>query len=463
MHVSRRQFLATAATVASTVSAMGCVGPHVAPYGHRSSYLGGIVGPQNGSTVFRWIDAALQQVRDQRIPPPRAAYTYALPLASGFLAANGVVGAYDEPFGIGSGPRDADPEVAYGVAFATAAAEAFQQPFLFDRMAFLNRFPASEAKTLGVEWGRAVGRRVLKIRTDDGSEPSEVNYYLGRYRRRTDSLRWRPTGPFYAATPGPAYPSFDRGLHPGHGRIRPWTMTRCAQFRVPAFHDPAGPRFADEFDTIRRLGGADSALRTEEQSEIALFWEDGPWGVTPPGHLICIAVQLLQDRGLDFIELARAFALIGMTQCDASICAWDGKYHYDIVRPESAIRARAPVFANPDPRVTLQPGWRSYIPTPEFPAYPSGHSTFASAGAEMIALLLGRDEVSFSGRSPDEVLWPQLKGVTRHWSSLSRMAEENGMSRLYGGVHWEIDHTEAMKAGRAIARQAFRSTFPAKA
>ena len=344
-----------------------------------------------------------------------------------------------------------------------AAAEAFQQPFLFERMAFLDRFPGSEAKTLGVEWGRAVGRQVLRMRTDDGSEPSEVNYYLGRYRRRTDSLRWRPTGPFYAATPGPAFPSFDRGLYPGHGRIRPWTMTGCAQFRAPEFHDPAGAQFADEFDTIRRLGGADSTLRSEEQSEIALFWEDGPWGVTAPGHFICIAVQLLQDRGLDFIELARAFALIGMTQCDASICAWDAKYHHDIVRPESAIRARAPAFANPDPRVALQPDWRSYIPTPEFPAYPSGHSTFGAAGAEMIALILDRDDVSFSGQSPDEVLWPQLKGVTRHWTSLRQMAEENGMSRLYGGVHWEIDHTEATKAGRAIARQAFRSTFPARA
>ena len=81
----------------------------------------------------------------------------------------------------------------------------------------------------------------------------------------------------------------------------------------------------------------------------------------------------------------------------------------------------------------------------------------------MIALILGRDDVSFSGRSPDLVLWPQLKGVTRHWTSLSAMAEENGMSRLYGGVHWELDHTEGAKAGRAIARQAFRSTFPRKA
>ena len=181
-------------------------------------------------------------LRDQRVAPPRAAYLYALPMACGFLAANGIVRRYDEPFGIGHGPRGADPEVAYGVAFAAAAAEAFQQPFLFERMAFLDGFPGSEAKTLGVEWGRAVGRQVLRMRTDDGSEPNEVNYYLGRYRRRTDSLRWRPTGPFYAATPGPAFPSFDRGLYPGHGQIRPWTMTGCAQFRATSDSTMRRPR-----------------------------------------------------------------------------------------------------------------------------------------------------------------------------------------------------------------------------
>ena len=383
-------------------------------------------------------------------------------MSAGFLAANGIVQAYDEPFGIGAGPADGDPEVAYGVAFAIAAAEAFQQPFLFERIAFLNRFPGCEAKFLGIEWGRAVARQVLKMRTGDGSEPSKVNFYLGRYKRRTDSLRWRPTGPFYSATPGPAFASFDRCLFPGHGMIKPWTMTSGSQFRVSDFLDPASPEFAEEFDTIRRLGGADSIVRTADQSQIALFWEDGPWGITPPGHFIYIAMQVLQERELSFIELARAFALIGMTQCDASICAWDNKYYYDIVRPESAIRMRAPKFGNPDPRVAQQPNWRSYIPTPEFPAYTSGHSTFGAAGAKMIARIIGRDDIAFSGRSPDEVLWPQLKGVTRHWTSLSHMTEENGISRLYGGVHWGIDNTQAMKAGRAIAQQAFRSTFPAK-
>ena len=457
MFHSRRNFLA-AATAATALTMAGCVGSP----GSRSSYTRQILKPQNRNAVFDWVDAALQQVRDQRILTPRAAYNYGLATAAGFLAANGIVRAYDEPFGIGAGPSDADPEVAYGVAFAIAAAEAFQQPFLFERIAFLNRYRGSEAKSLGVQWGRAVGQKVLDMRTHDGSEPSRVNYYLGRYNRRTDCLRWRPTGPFYSASPGPAFASFDRGLFPGHGRIEPWTMTSSSQFRMADFHDPASPEFAEEFDTIRRLGGADSTVRTADEAEIALFWEDGPWGITPPGHFIYIAMQLLQDRGLSFIELARAFALIGMTQCDASICAWDNKYHHDIVRPESAIRMRAPEFGNADPRVAGQAGWRSYIPTPEFPAYTSGHSTFGAAAAEMIALIYGRDDIAFSGRSPDEVLWPQLNGVTRRWTSLTQMADENGMSRIYGGVHWNIDNMEALKAGRAIARQGFRSIFPVK-
>jgi len=454
MLTSRRRFLGGAAA-ASALLTTGCVGS----FGSSASYLSQFLKPENQNTVFHWVDVVAQQVRDQRVPPPRAAYNFAMPLAAGFLASNGISGIYEQPFGVGTGPTNADPEVAYGVAFAIAAAEVFQQPFLFERMAFLDRFPEGEAKSLGVAWVEKVGRHIVDMRTDDGSEPSEANYYLGRYERRTDALRWRPTGPFYTASPGPAFGSFARGLFPGQGQIKPWTMSSGSQFRADSFYDPRSPEFAAEFENIRMLGGGDSIVRTKDQSEIALFWEDGPWGITPPGHFLYIAMQVLQDRGLSFDELAHGFALIGMTQCDASISAWDNKYYYDIVRPESAIRVRAPQFDNPDPRVSAQSDWHSYIPTPEFPTYTSGHSTFGAAGAEMIARIYGSDAVSFSGSAPDQVIWPQLEGVTRHWTSLSQAAEENGMSRLYGGVHWELDHVAAMKAGRSIAAQAFETTF----
>jgi len=456
--VSRRRFIAGASASAALL-ATGCV----QPYGKEGSYLTSFLAPEDQNTVYHWIDVAMQAVRDQAVAPPRAAYNYGYALAAGFLAANGITQTYAEPYGIGAGPANADPEVAYGVAFRAAAAEAFQQPFVFERAKFLKRFADSEAKTLGIEWGKKVGLQVKRMRTNDGAEPSEVNFYLGRYQRRHDVLRWRPTGPFYSARPGPAFGTFDRGLFPGHGAIKPWTLTTGSQFRAPSFPDPASPEFAEEFDNIRRLGGADSTIRTADQSEIALFWEDGAWGATPPGHFIYIAMDVLQRKSLSFIELARAFALIGITQVDASISAWDSKYTHDIVRPETAIRQRAAKFNNPDPRVVRQANWRSYVPTPPFPAYISGHSTFGAAGAEMTALLYGSDEVSFSHALLDPVIWPKLKGVRRSWTSLSQAAEENGLSRLYGGVHWNADHVEAMKAGRAIARQAFEKTFPARA
>lgn len=456
--LTRRQLIAGAAAL-SGLGGAGCV----SSYGSDASYLTPVLRPENQNTVFHWADVAMQQVCNQRVAPPRAAYNFAMPMAAGFLAANGIVQAYDEPFGVGAGPRGADPEVAYGAAFAACAAEVFQQPFLVERNAFRARFPDGEARSLGVEWGHHVAMQIVKMRTDDGSEPSEAKYYLDRWERRSDSLRWTPTGPFHSARPTPAYKTFARPLFPGHGRIKPWTMTSSDQFRSEPFYDAASPEFAEDYELLLHLGGADSTMRTEDESQIALFWEDGPWGVTPPGHFLLIAIQVLQDRDLSFIELARAFALLGMTQCDASINAWDNKYYYDIVRPETAIRSRAPAFNNPDPRVRPQGGWRSYIPTPEFPSYTSGHSTFGAAGAEMTALLYGADDVSFAHESPDQVLWPQLYGARRSWTSLSGAAEENGMSRLYGGVHWRADHVAAMKAGRAIARQAFDKTFPRKA
>jgi len=457
--ISRRRLLKGAAAT----SAAALTGACAQRYGGGESYLTGVLRPERRNAAFHWVDVALQSVRDQAVPPPLAAYRMGAPMAAGFLAANGVVGAYEEPFGVGEGPKGADPEVAYGAAFAYVAAETFQQPFLFDRMAFMERYPDGAAKDAGVEWGRRVGRHIARLRTDDGAEPSEINYYLGRYPARHDALRWEPTGPFYSARPGPAFATFERGLYPGMGAVTPWTMTHGGQFRAPDFLDPMGAAFAEQFAEVKALGGADSVERTEDQSEIAIFWEDGPWGITPPGHFMLIAMQVLQDAELSFIELARAMALVGMTQADAAIATWDSKYHHDIVRPETMIRQRAGALGHADPRVAQQADWRSWIPTPNFPAYTSGHSAFGAAGAEMTALLLGRDDVAFEGGNPDLVIWPQLKGVRRRWTSLSHAAEENGMSRIYGGVHWMADHAEGMRLGTAIARQAFEQTFPRKA
>jgi hypothetical protein len=455
MTMSRRNFC-KALTATSLLTTAGCA----SKFGSKSSYITQIIEPRNHNTVFHWIDIIMQQTRDQRVPPPRAAYNFAMPMTAGFLAANGIIQKYHQHLGLPDASAGMNPEVAYGVAFATAAAEVFQTPFLMELNKFLAKFPDNDGKGRAIEYGRKIGRQIVLMRSDDGSEASEVNYYLDRYKRRKDSLKWSPTLPAFGASPSPAFGSYARGLFPGHGKITPWTMSSSSQFRVGQFYDPRSPEFAAEFDHVRHMGAADSRMRTKDQSEISLFWEDGPWGITPPGHFIYIGMQILQHDNMSFIDMARAFCLMGMTQCDASINAWDSKYHYDIIRPETAIRNRSYKFKNPDSRVKVQSNWRSFIPTPEFPSYTSGHSTFGAAGTKMIELFHGQDSIRMTGKSPDLVLWPQLRDVQRHWTSLSQIAEENGLSRIYGGVHWEIDHTEAMRAGKSIAEQAFHSVFP---
>ncbi len=446
--ISRRQFI-LGATSSAALLAGGCA----APFGDPQSYLTDVVDARNMSPVFHWTDIALQALRDQTIAPPLATRALAMGHVAGFMAVNGIGQNHHSAFGTLEGPAGADPDVAYGVAFSHAVAEHFQQPFVVDRANFLRRYRPGEAKSLAVGWGEKVAAHVVRLRTNDGAEPSKVNFYLDRYPRRRDTLRWTPTGPLYDAGEGPAIaPTFDRALLPGFGAVDPWGIKSVRQFRAPAFLDPASPEFAEEFAEIREIGASNSRTRTRDQAEIALFWEDGPWGITPPGHFTLIAIQLLQHRNLTLAEQARAFALISMAMADAGIATWDSKFAHDIIRPETAIRYRASAFGNRDARVRADENWKSFIPTPPFPTYTSGHSCFGAAATRMLAHILGRDRISFSGRSPDLVIWPKhLENAVRHWTSLSAAAEENGLSRIYGGVHWNIDNVQALRIGRDIA------------
>ena len=108
----------------------------------------------------------------------------------------------------------------------------------------------------------------------------------------------------------------------------------------------------------------------------------------------------------------------------------------------------------------MDASWSSLILTPPFPAYTSGHSTFGAAGARMIQHLMGTDRVKFKLRPVDLAWWPdQLIGTERHYTSVWETAVENGLSRIWGGVHWTFDHDQAMSAGGRIADEIFENHF----
>ena len=71
--------------------------------------------------------------------------------------------------------------------------------------------------------------------------------------------------------------------------------------------------------------------------------------------------------------------------------------------------------------------------------------------------MLGTDEVSYSQQCPDQVIWPQLRGVSRHFTRISQAADENGMSRIYGGIHFSFDNTAGLQVGADVANNVYNN------
>ncbi len=166
----------------------------------------------------------------------------------------------------------------------------------------------------------------------------------------------------------------------------------------------------------------------------------------PPrrGKWNLIAQTLGEQQGNSLAENARILALLNVALADAGIVCWDTKYTYELWRPEDAIRL-ADTDGNPD--TAADPDWTPKWPSPAFPEYTSGHSTFSGASAEILSLFFGTDDIAFDAEAGFDV----LAGVTRHYDSISEAALEAGRSRIYGGIHFEFANVAGMESGRAVA------------
>jgi membrane-associated phospholipid phosphatase len=413
-----------------------------------------------------WTDVMFQGVRDQKLGPPLAARVYAFGHLAGFLAVNGIEGChYASPYPeIGIAPAGASSRAAYAAAASLAASEGLQTPLVFDRMRYLEQLAEpAEAIEKGVRWGEAVGRVVQLRRTIDGGHPEKANPYLDpNYTPRRTVDSWSLTLPHFHPGVGPRVPSYQRGVLPNLGNMQPFSFASKYDFPTPPFPDVRSQQFAEEFAEVYALGAWNSTVRSEDETQIAFFWEDGPRGATVPAVWLLLGMRLMNERGYyPLLERSRLLALLSVAMCDSGVAAWHTKYDLDILRPETAIRYSAAAFCNPDPRVKVDRHWRSLIVTPPFPSYVSGHSTFGGAGAEMLRLWFGTDHAIFTLKPLDVVNWPtELVGVSRSFTSFTQAAEENGLSRIYGGVHWLSDHREGDTKGRAIARHAFQNYLP---
>jgi membrane-associated phospholipid phosphatase len=184
-------------------------------------------------------------------------------------------------------------------------------------------------------------------------------------------------------------------------------------------------------------------VRTADQTQVAHFWADGAGTYTPPGHWNEIAQITATSQGNTTVQNARLFALLNIGLADAAIACWDAKYAYNYWRPITAIR-NADTDGNPE--TAADPTWTPLIATPPFPEYSSGHSTFSRTAATILAMFYGTDSIPFTVGSDG------LPGVTRSFNGFSAAADESGISRIYGGIHFPSGNLQGQACGYSLGQ-----------
>lgn len=286
----------------------------------------------------------------------------------------------------------------------------------------------------GLAFGELVGLQMLVAREHDGAKDA-VQYVYGE-----DPGDWQRT-----------YPGYLPPLLPHWAHVETFAVGDVTEYRAPPPPTLDSAAYAASVDEVMRLGSVVSQERTDDQTEIAIFWADGAGTYTPPGHWNQIACEVLTNGNYSQIESARTLALLNLALADAGIAAWDSKYSYDLWRPIDAIR-QADTDNNPDTQQDLT--WQPLLVSPPFPTYTSGHSTFSGAGDAVLTTLLGNN-IAFTSQmdshsAPNQRPLVQSTVVSRAFASFSDAAAEAGVSRIYGGIHFDFDNTSGLEVGRRI-------------
>jgi PAP2 superfamily len=252
--------------------------------------------------------------------------------------------------------------------------------------------------------------------------------------------------------------------------VTPFAMAKGEQFRSGLEPGPANygtPQYEQQAQELIDL----SANLTDRQKMIAEYWSDGPRTEQPPGHWLRLAefVSTRDHHSLD--DDVKMFFALSNAMMDAGIAAWDAKRAYDSVRPVTAISflfrdKKIHAWGGPGRGTIEMDGsqWIPYqpatFPTPPFPDYVSGHSTYSAAAARVLALWTGSDRFGDSvelakGSSKIEPDITPHQTIALKWDTFTEASDEAGMSRRYGGIHFRRADLMGRVLGRAVADSAW--------
>jgi len=281
----------------------------------------------------------------------------------------------------------------------------------------------SQANDGPVDKGQAVGAAsaadIIALRANDGSDPNQS--YAGPAKPGVGEYRPTPAG-------------FVPGINEQWGKVKPFLLKSNTQFRPVAPPTVGSEGFKKALALVDELGSTTSTKRTEDQTHIAQFYkQDAELTVNEAARALAIAHKTSIEVN------ALAFVLADIAEADARIGLWDAKYNYLLWRPVTALNADA------DGGVTNNYAkWTPLLSTPPHPSYPCGHCGTVTAGFEVLKKFYGdNDAIELHTSTPGE--------PARTIKSLSTGEEENGWSRIYGGIHYPFENEAAQKLGREVA------------
>jgi membrane-associated phospholipid phosphatase len=294
--------------------------------------------------------------------------------------------------------------------------ESGQMGFVYDEQIKARRSAGVPASVVNasVEHGVRLGRELVGWMATDG--------YQGTLRPYTP-----PAGPSqWRSSP----PNFGEAIGPYFSEIRPMVLRTASEVAPVAplpFSTNEGSAFWKQANTTYQTGLA----LTQAQRETAMFWRDNPHtSGLPSGHWMQIARQVCVQQGLSLTRSVEAYARTGVALHDAFLNCWTWKYRHNLIRPVDYVHDH------------IDPNWKSWVDTPPFPEYTSGHSVASAAAATVLTELLG--EVAFTDTNTI------TEWGTRQFASFRAAAEEAAVSRLYGGIHYPMAIEFGIDQGDAI-------------
>lgn len=304
-------------------------------------------------------------------------------------------------------------------------------------------------ESIGVAFGQSIASQSVALRDGDGWDNTDPYVPPGDF----------PGDYVFEVEPG------QTALGPKWGEVTPFGISDPDTFGPDGLDgrpnlllpssDPANALYIEEIEQVRLIGGAANTAittlqRTQDQTEIAFFWAyDRADTFRPYGQLFQITEEIVTREGMNTVDSARTFALLGIALADAAITAWDAKY--EEVQPRPSVVIGEGFAANDGFEETVaDPDWDPLLGVlidgannPPFPDYISGHSTFGGAFAGVLSNIFGED-YTFPTVSQE------LIGVVRE-QTFANAAFEDAISRVYGGVHvLEASVTDAVPTGTGI-------------